>query len=1496
MRNLFLSAFLFSMSFAINAASGTFDVLDQTGSSAGSDNTVSASIVYPGSGSSIASPTPFFGTLWTTHDITTYQNGTYTVNTSQGASYTFTVGIGQIGAHILFDWGSNTNIDVVEVWDVTESAGIVSYSSSDWDGDGIPGGAMIEGPFPGFTINFNLTGSDLPLVNNVPTIVLNGANPVEVQTGSTYIDAGATASDADDGDLTANIITTSTVDTSIAGSYSVTYDVTDTDGNTTIATRTVNVVTGAFPVITLNGLSTVNVFTLDTYVDAGASASDVEDGNITADITVSSNVDTSLTGNYAVTYSVTDSAGNTTTASRTVIVITGDIPVITLTGSAAETMVLDGTYVDAGATASDTEDGNLTSGIVVSDLVDTAIAGTYTVTYNVTDSNGNAASQVTRTVEVVDPSVVGGVLQVFDTTGASAFYDDAVTASILYPGAGSSISTPTMFFALPFTFHDVITYGEGTHTVNTTEGNTYTFTVGVDQIGAHMLIDWSVSLGINVVVVWDVSNTSGVTTYTSSDWDGDGIPGGAMIEGPFPGLTMSLDLVGNALPPVNNVPQIFLNGDATINLQTGDIYIDAGATATDADDGDLTSSIVTTNLVDTSIAGTYTVSYSATDSDSNTSVETRTVIVTQGEFPVISLNGASSENVYVLNAYIDMGATASDTEDGDLTTSIDVTGIVDTSAVGSYELTYSVTDSDSNTSSVTRTVVVVTGEAPVITLLGNASVTLAMGDAYTDAGATANDLEDGDITSSIAVTNSLNTAVAGTYTIAYNVTDSNGNVALEINRTVVVFDPSIVGGVLQIYDATGSSMFYDDAVTASIVYPGTGSSISTPTQFFAMPLVMSDVTTYQNGTYTIDTVGGGSYTFTVAAGQIGMHMLVDWSVNTLDIVEVWDVTESLGVVSYASSDWDGDGIPGGAMIEGPFPGFSFSLDLLGSALPEINNVPTISLLGDSTVNLQAGDAYIDAGATAIDAEDGDLTASIVISNPVDTSVGGTYSVSYSVTDSAGNEASVTRTVIVVQGAIPVITLNGEPSVTTYIGDAYLDAGAVATDAEDGDITASLIITSDVDTSVVGSYSVNYSVTDAHSNSASVTRTVIVATGFAPTITLLGNSSVTMAVGDSYVDAGAIATDVEDGDITSSIKVSNPLNISTAGQYTITYNVSDSNGNSANQVTRVVTVLAATGNTEMCVLDQAGNIVGCDFTVQSDIVFPGAGSLITSSTPFFGQLWTAHDITTYAEGTYTIDTVEGGLTTFTVGAGQIGAHILFDWSLSSNIDIILVWDVIEELDGTLTLTSTDWDGDGVPGGVMVDGPFIGITANFDINSVAVALPVDNTPPEIYLNGSASETVYADTVYYDAGATAYDAEDGDLTYDISVSGYVNTSVTGTYSVTYSVTDYDGFTVSAVRTVYVVEADADGDGVLYLNDNCTAVANPDQRDTDNDGFGNMCDADLNNDNMINAVDLGMFRQRYFTSDKDADLNGDGIVNAIDLGMFRQMYGGQPGPSSLN
>lgn len=75
--------------------------------------------------------------------------------------------------------------------------------------------------------------------------------------------------------------------------------------------------------------------------------------------------------------------------------------------------------------------------------------------------------------------------------------------------------------------------------------------------------------------------------------------------------------------------------------------------------------------------------------------------------------------------------------------------------------------------------------------------------------------------------------------------------------------------------------------------------------------------------------------------------------------------------------------------------------------------PVITMLGGSPVYVEKGTAYTDAGATAMDETDGDITASMIVKNLVDPNVEGSYHVTYNVTDKAGNKAAeVSRTVVV----------------------------------------------------------------------------------------------------------------------------------------------------------------------------------------------------------------------------------------------------------------------------------------------------------------------------------------------------------------------------------------------------------------------------------------------------------------------------------------------------
>ena len=279
-----------------------------------------------------------------------------------------------------------------------------------------------------------------------------GVSPVTVEVGSVYVDAGATALDNVDGVLTGSIVTVNSVNSAVVGSYTVTYNVHDSNGNAAVqVTRVVNVVDTTVPVITLSGSSPVSVPVGSVYVDVGASAIDNYDSAVS--VTVSGSVNTAVVGQYVIRYDAVDAHGNhAVQVTRTVNVVDTVIPVITLSGSSPVTVEVGSVYTDAGATAFDNYDGVLTGSIVVVNSVNTAVVGSYTVTYNVHDSSNNAAVQVTRTVNVVDttaPVITRlGVSPVSVPVG-SVYVDAGATATDSYDGpvavtVGGSVNTAVL--------------------------------------------------------------------------------------------------------------------------------------------------------------------------------------------------------------------------------------------------------------------------------------------------------------------------------------------------------------------------------------------------------------------------------------------------------------------------------------------------------------------------------------------------------------------------------------------------------------------------------------------------------------------------------------------------------------------------------------------------------------------------------------------------------------------------------------------------------------------------------------------------------------------------------------------------------------------------------------------------------------------------------------------------------------------------------------------
>lgn len=187
------------------------------------------------------------------------------------------------------------------------------------------------------------------------------------------------------------------------------------------------------PDIVIIGDSEITITVGSKYEDQGAKANDNVDGDITSKIKVTGNVDTSKEGNYVLTYSVSDKAGNKDSKSRKIFVISETTttkvsevattiatttkkqttkattkvttkkittpPTITLKGDKTITIYIGSNYNDPGYSAKDSLGKDITSKVKVTSNINTSIAGVYYVTYSVTDNYGNSSS-ATRTISV----------------------------------------------------------------------------------------------------------------------------------------------------------------------------------------------------------------------------------------------------------------------------------------------------------------------------------------------------------------------------------------------------------------------------------------------------------------------------------------------------------------------------------------------------------------------------------------------------------------------------------------------------------------------------------------------------------------------------------------------------------------------------------------------------------------------------------------------------------------------------------------------------------------------------------------------------------------------------------------------------------------------------------------------------------------------------------------------------------------------------------------
>ncbi|MCP4925645.1 MAG: DUF5011 domain-containing protein, partial [Gammaproteobacteria bacterium] len=980
---------------------------------------------------------------------------------------------------------------------------------------------------------------------SAPTISLTGG-AVTLSVGEAYVEPGVSASDNVDGNLTASIVVGGNLNVNAVGTYTVTYNVSDAAGNPAIEqTRSVSVTADTIaPIVTApagivvaatdaSGTAATDA-AISSFLNA-ATANDAIDGPVA----VSNDAPAVFPlGATTVTFSASDSAGNTGSAQATVAVSDQSAPEIELLGASSITLNVGDSFTDPGSTVRDNVDVGLTA--TVGGGVNTNQVGLYTLTYNVSDSAGNAAIQVTRSVSVQD----GGAPVV--TTPASI-----VVAATDASGTAATDAAISSF---------------------------------LNAATANDAVDGPVAVSNDAPAVFPL----GATTVTFSASDSAGNTGSAQAT-----VTVT----------DQSAPEITLQGASSITLNVGDSFIDPGSTVSDNVDVGLTATVG--GSVNTNQVGLYTLTYNVSDSAGNAAIQlTRAISVQDSAAPVVTaptsivvaatdVSGTAATQT-AISTFLD-SANATDAVDGPVAVSNDAPAVF---PLGVTTVTFSASDSAGNTGSAQATVTVTDQTAPVINLRGASSITLNVGDSFTDPGATASDNVDGELSSVISFGGSVNTSTAGLYTLTYNVSDTAGNAAVQVNRSVSVQDgdaPVVTAPASIIVAATNasgtaasnaaiSSFLSAASALDAIDGPLTVSHNAAAVFPLGMTMVTFSATDSSNNTGSaqatvtvndqtapvIDLQGPSSITLNVGDNfndpgttvsdnvDSGLVATVSGSVNTAAV--------GLYSLTYNVSDTAGN----------PADPVTRTVSVQDSGAPVVSAPASIIVAAVNASGIDASDPTINSflnAASATDTVDG--VVAVTHSAPAIFPLGVT-TVTFSASDSAGNTGSAQATVTVTDQTAPVITMQGLSTVNVEICDIYVDPGATVADNVDGDITASIVTVSDVDVNFVGSYSVTYNASDAAGNAATaVVRIVNVTPDVTPpVITMLGITPVNVLQGSTYVDAGATVSDNAEIIPDSSIVVSSDVNTSLVGSYTVTYDITDTAGNVAASVTRVVNVSAS----------------------------------------------------------------------------------------------------------------------------------------------------------------------------------------------------------------------------------------------------------------------------------------------------------------------------------
>jgi gliding motility-associated-like protein len=978
------------------------------------------------------------------------------------------------------------------------------------------------------------------------------------------------------------------------GATTVTWTVTDGSGNTATDTQTITVLDNQNPTITAPADVNVNADAgscAATGVALGTSttADNCSVASVTNDAPASFPVGTTV-----VTWTVTDGSGNTATAAQNVVVTDNQNPTITAPSNVSVTTDPGLCSASSVSLGSPITADNCSVASVVNDAPAIFPEGLTTVTWTVTDAAGNSATS-TQTVTVTDnenPSPLCQNITVqLDATG-----NISITPAQIDNGSTDNCGIATL--ALSQTSFTCAQVGANPVVLTVTDIHSNVSTcaaiVNVEDIIAPT------ALCQNVTVQLDPSGVAIVTPaqIDNGSFDNCGIASLALSQTSFGcfnvgvnNVTLTVtDVNGNvstcgAIVTVNdNVAPGFATvpsdiTESAVNGLCGRVvtypipsYFDAcGAVITQTDGSGLTSG-------DIFPVGVTTQTYSLTDASGNSIDTSFTITITDDELPVITNCPA---NITISASSTSCGAIVNWVEPV-ISDNCPAVSVVASHApgstfnVGNTAVTYTATDASGNTSTCTFNITVTDNTAPLVPSLaaitGSCSATVTA-PITTDncAGSVTG------ITSDPLVYNTQ-----GTYSITWAFNDGNGNISTAV-QTVVVSDliaPSIA--------APSNVNTNTNAACAS-----TGVLLGTPTT--SDNCSVASVNNNAPATFPIGTTIV-TWTVTDAAGNVST------ATQTVTVTDNTNPTisapASVTVVANGSCTAFNVGL-----------GTPITTDNCTVA-SVTNNAPAVYPLGNTTVIWTVTDAsgntatatqivtvidqgnptliapaniVIPAGTNCIVSVSGigsafasdNCTIGAVTNNAPATFPIGVTNVIWSVTDGAGNTATATQVVTVVDLIAPSITPPAAVIANTNSGCTATGI-ALGTPVSSDNCSAVTLSNNAPSTYPIGVTVVTWTATDASGNASTATQTVTVNDVTPPVVTAPANITVSSITGCNAQNVNIGAPVYSDNCSVVSVTNNAPASFP-SGNTTVTWTVTDASGNSTT-ASQTVTVSDQTAPT------------------------------------------------------------------------------------------------------------------------------------------------------------------------------------------------------------------------------------------------------------------------------------------------------------------------------